>query len=146
MARIAQHAGNVASSSVLSGFEGDAETTGKRVGFQSASVLRDPSPTEDGSLGFVSFNYNGTGGLPAMVAFLQAIKPPKGNLASVPVVVDPLVLTGEGFQATVRVPFMTGKADARDPAPAIPKLSQLLNKRWQRAIQVPLPQLRDPLL
>jgi hypothetical protein len=143
-ARLQPFAEKIAPSAVLGGFEAEVRTAGTRAGFKTFTIGRDPSAMEDGSLGAVSYKVTGSGGLVATVAFLQAIKPPRANLGGVPVVFDPLVVSADGFEATIRVPYLTGKADARETAPPVLMLPQLLNPRWSTAIHVPTAMLQDP--
>lgn len=137
-------AGAVATESDLKGFEDQIRAQATAAGFASVEVARDANVRQDGFIGSVSFTVSAVGKLPAVTELLRAIKPPRGSLGGRPVILDPLVVTKDSLQVTVNVPFATGKADTRDPAPAQVFTPQLMNSRWSAATVVPAAQLRNP--
>lgn len=143
-ARLEPHFGDIAPNSALGGFEDEARAAGTGAGFKTFEVQKSTGTVEEGLLGYASFQVTATGSLGTIVDFLRTVKPPQGKLGGRPVVVDPLVVTGEQVQMTVLVPYIVGKADSRSPAPDAKILPKLLNQRWSAAVAVPTTLLRDP--
>ncbi|MEC8024787.1 MAG: hypothetical protein VX223_12690 [Myxococcota bacterium] len=126
----------------LGGFEADLKALAAQLDTTLTEVTRQANSVEEGYLGVVSFDVRGTGDTKSVLAFLSTLRT-KG-VAQRRVVVDPLVLNGSELSATLRVPYIAGKVDGRDPVPSL-ILPRMQSSRWKPARGLPLDILRDPI-
>ncbi|MFT5429884.1 MAG: hypothetical protein ACI9OJ_000557 [Myxococcota bacterium] len=126
----------------LGGVEDDIKTLATRYSLTVGKMSRLPTTVEEGYLGMASFDLEVSGDIHALLGFLGALR--TAGASGRPVAIDPLVIVGNKAQATIRVPYVTSKVDARTPAPNALLLPAMTNNRWRAARSLPLPTLRDP--
>jgi len=142
--RLTKAAAKLPTSAAVAGFDADLKNLASSSGLTVQSVARQPKSVEEGFLGMVSFKLQATGSTQALIALLSSLRR-NGATEGPPVVVDPLIVPGNTIAATVRVPYVAGKADARAPAPSPIFLPSLNSPRWRPVRAIPPASLRDPL-
>ncbi len=141
-AKLGKAAARLPRDPTLSGQESELQTMADQSGLTVDSLSRVGDPIAEGYLGMVTYELKASGPAQALITWLAKLRG-RGQSNS-PVIVDPLTVDATGIRATVRVPYVAGKSDARKPAPPSIFLPNLSSERWSTARSIPVPSLRDP--
>ncbi len=121
-------------------FENEIKGIAAPAGLQQFTLTRVPEIAEDGYLGVVSFTVEAVGNTRNALVFFAKLREASPKLLAI----DPFECKAGRITATLRVPFVRGKADARAPTPASLATSAPTGAKWDGLRKIEPIDLRDP--
>lgn len=141
LAVLTKASSGMAKNPAMGDFDSELRELAQKSGLGGVQASRMKGSTEEGYLGMVSFELEGTGTIANARTFLRTLQ--RQGVSKQRVVVDPMTIQGQKIQMTIRVPYVTSNSDARKNA-RTPILSALDADRW-KPVRAQLETLRDPL-